>query len=214
MSHSTLRGILILIASLAYLPPASPQSHTADSILTADELMMDAWNSETGVVLTKPVRRRIARLQADQFSKDAAAKGFRADEISAISEAINKSTLKSTVGGFAGVPGFFVPDASATEPVIAIRRPDQVRYLADLFSTKTTALFVEKFATVRLDVKPVPPRDYRVTINEEDCPPTEKGLYRVLPGSVGVNVTRTGKTPCAWNGKIDEGEEQLVSCNL
>jgi hypothetical protein len=197
---------------LAYLLPA--MSQTANKMSqTADDRMVFTWTLETGGVLTKPVQKQIARLQAEQFSKEAVAKGFQTDQINTIAAAINKSTVKSTQGGFVGIPGYYIARDSA--PDIVIRSPEQAGYLEDLFSTRNVALFIKKFATVRLEVNPVPPRDYNVTINDEDCGAgTEKGVYHVLPGSVGVNVTRRGKPPCAWKGNIAEGKEQLVSCNL
>jgi hypothetical protein len=71
-----------------------------------------------------------------------------------------------------------------------------------------------RFPTIRLIVQPAPPRDYRVAINGEDCPATERGLYKVPAGPVMVRVVRTGKPPCVWNGNLEEGRTQEVPCNF
>jgi len=73
--------------------------------------------------------------------------------------------------------------------------------------------FLQKFPTVRLTVRPVPPIDYTVTINGQDCPP-DVGLYKVHVGIVEVRVVRTGKPPCAWKGTLSEGQTQAVACHL
>src|SRR4051794_24960436 len=41
----------------------------------------------------------------------------------------------------------------------------------------TSSLWLVRFPTIRLNVNPTAPRDYVVSINGEDCPATEKGLY-------------------------------------
>jgi hypothetical protein len=53
-----------------------------------------------------------------------------------------------------------------------------------------------------------------VAINGEDCPATERGLYKVPAGPVMVRVVRTGKPPCVWNGNLEEGRTQEVPCNF
>jgi hypothetical protein len=74
--------------------------------------------------------------------------------------------------------------------------------------------WLERFPTIHLIVQPVPPRDYNVTINGEDCPTTERGLYKVPFGRVEVRVERTGKPSCLWNGQLVDGRTQEVACNF
>jgi len=74
--------------------------------------------------------------------------------------------------------------------------------------------WLERFPTIHLSVQPVPPRDYNVTINGEDCPSTERGLYKVPFGHVEVRVERTGKPLCQWNGQLTDGRTQEVACNF
>jgi hypothetical protein len=74
--------------------------------------------------------------------------------------------------------------------------------------------WLEKFPTIRLIVQPAPPRDYSVAINGEDCPATERGLYKVPSGSVEVRVVRAGKPPCVWTGNLTYGRTQDVPCDF
>jgi hypothetical protein len=73
--------------------------------------------------------------------------------------------------------------------------------------------FLRKFPAVRVTVRPVPPIDYTVAINGQDCPP-DVGVYKVHVGAVEVRVVRTGKPPCTWKGTLSEGQTQAVACNL
>jgi hypothetical protein len=80
--------------------------------------------------------------------------------------------------------------------------------------TRALSGWLERFPTIHLVVQPAPPRDYSVAINGEDCPATERGLYKVPFGSVEVRVVRTGRPPCVWSGKLVDGRTQEVSCNF
>ena len=73
--------------------------------------------------------------------------------------------------------------------------------------------FLRKFPAVRVTVRPVPPIDYTVAINGQDCPP-DIGVYKVHVGVVEVRVVRPGKPPCTWKGTLPEGQTQAVACNL
>jgi hypothetical protein len=74
--------------------------------------------------------------------------------------------------------------------------------------------WLARFPTVHLVVQQTPPRDYTVAINGEACPATERGLYKVPGGNVEVQVVRLGKPPCVWNGFLELGRTQEVSCNF
>ena len=97
---------------------------------------------------------------------------------------------------------------------VTFRNEDQGKLFRQLTGRASYVSFIERYATVRLDVTPIPPRDYKVVINGEDCPATERAVYRVVPGAVAVEVTRIGKPACNWSGSIASGREQLVNCAL
>jgi hypothetical protein len=166
-----------------------------------------------GVYVTKAVTAQFPKYQAVQFSNKATSLGFQNTEEVAV--ALRASKLKlvgaPTLNAWAGSAA--IEDESGNLNKLPIPRA-QYRYVASLFSITTVSDFLETFATVQLDVKPVPPRDYKVVINGDDCPTTDKAVYRVLPGVTTVNVTRAKKPPCTWNGDIPAGKEQLVSCKL
>jgi hypothetical protein len=92
--------------------------------------------------------------------------------------------------------------------------PSKSDYLLSFRSAQTVGAYLERFSTIKLVVKPAPPRDYTVIINDETCPATEEGVYKVLPGSAKVNVSRTKKPRCNWQGSIGAGATQLIECSL
>jgi hypothetical protein len=72
---------------------------------------------------------------------------------------------------------------------------------------------LEKFPTIHLTVQPVPPIDYTVAINGQDCPP-DRGAYKVPVGNFEIQVVRSGKPPCLQKGILSEGETRAVACKL
>jgi hypothetical protein len=93
-------------------------------------------------------------------------------------------------------------------------RASQTTAEAQEQAARTLNGWLENFPTIRLIVQPAPPRDYSVAINGEDCPPTERGLYKVPSGLVQVRVERAGKPPCVWSGRLTDGRTQEVPCNF
>src|SRR5262245_46201604 len=74
--------------------------------------------------------------------------------------------------------------------------------------------WIVRFPTIRIEVQPSPPRDYSISINDEDCPPTERSMYRVPTGITRVRVERAGHPPCLWDGNLIVGRVYDVRCNL
>ena len=73
---------------------------------------------------------------------------------------------------------------------------------------------MEKFSTIKLEVQPAPPRDYKVVVNGEECPATEEGVYKVLPGDSSINVSRPNLPVCQWRGPLTAGQTRVVNCRL
>jgi hypothetical protein len=198
--------LVLLIGTVARSQAVFAQVNATTSI--------NEWERQTGVYVTKAVRAQFPKYQAEQFDRAAATTGFqRADQIAG---ALRSSKVKIYSHGHIAdsAVGHAVLEDESGHPNQLQLTGDQRRALFEVFGTDFVASFVEKFATIRLDVVPVPPRDYRVVINGESCPATLKGLYKVPPGSTEVNVTRVKKPPCNWNGDISAGKQQLVSCKL
>jgi len=89
-----------------------------------------------------------------------------------------------------------------------------VNYLLSFRSVQSATAFFEKYSTIKLIVNPAPPRDYKVIVNGEECPATEAGTYKVMPGESVVNATRPSKPQCEWHGPIAPGAVQEVNCSL
>jgi hypothetical protein len=193
--------IIAIICGLATSPAAFAQVNAADSI--------DNWSRQTGIYVTRAVKAQFPNYQATRFvrSDDYAA----VDNAPALASAMRDSKLKLTPGGMRGRVVIENENGSITDVGLGSQ---QNRYVASLFGFNTVSGFIKKFATVRLNVKPVPPRDYKVHINDEDCAVSEKDMYIVPSGTTSVSVSRVKKPPCNWSGDIPAGEEHLVSCKL
>jgi hypothetical protein len=171
----------------------------------ADYAIILFSQDKTGVFNTALVRFHMTLRAHDKFVRSAPSVGFKPNQIAIVAAGIKDQSLESLPGGQWGrvktsYGEFAFQSAAQSKLVIAAADQD--------------GLFLQTFAIIRLEVKPVPPRDYRVNINGEDCPATERALYRVLPGSTNVSVLRKGKPTCNWVGDIQPGEELLVACSL
>jgi hypothetical protein len=75
---------------------------------------------------------------------------------------------------------------------------------------------LQPFPSILLNVKPIPPTDYDVLINNDKCDfsPNEKNTYRVPVGHVTVVVKRPGVKECTWEGLLASGGQTTVECNF
>jgi hypothetical protein len=73
-------------------------------------------------------------------------------------------------------------------------------------------LWLQHFPTIRVIVQPTPPKDFLLTINGEQCPATEKAIYRVPAGAVTIRVWREGGAPCEKTYNTVQGQVYEVQC--
>jgi hypothetical protein len=100
--------------------------------------------------------------------------------------------------------------SKATGKVVA--SPSSV-FQADFSSAAALHAGLDKWPIIKLDVEPVPPRDYVVSINGQTVETTERSEYAVAPGTfVVMLVTRAKYAPCAWSGRVDRNQQ--VTCHL
>jgi hypothetical protein len=83
-------------------------------------------------------------------------------------------------------------------------------------SSRDVVLFsLQTFPAVVLKIRPVPPTDYLVKINSDDCEfSVQKNAYRVPAGNTVVVVTRPGAKICRWEGNLQSGGRQTVECDF
>jgi hypothetical protein len=169
---------------------------------------INAWADQKGVVVTKTARDELGQALVGFVKINAPAVGFGASEINSLERSARESsmTLQDSTSPIARY--VVVSPNASTVPVNAF----QTQFVFALFGLVTPTL--ERFPNIRLVVQPVPPRDYTVHINGQRYEATERGLYGVAPGRVGVRVIRETKPPCAWEGMVLRDSEQLVSCNF
>ena len=159
------------------------------------------------IFLTKPVKDQLSVQISERFKAEAQKVGFSQQETAIVAKGFADQSLRQVPGGAWG-------GVVSSGGRLNFRNPQQAAYIEFVSNPATYTNFLERYATVQLDVRPIPPRDYKVVINGEPCEATERAVYRVLPGSVTVEVTRIGKPPCSWKGSVASGHEQLVKCSL
>jgi hypothetical protein len=180
---------------------------------------------EADVYLTPTAERKLKTQIASDFAKGAQQAGFSRWQTSEFAEALRLGTVASMPGGAHGyyvakplhgpTISYDVPNVNAADVnVIPGGDTPSVRYLFSFTSKDRLNVYLQKFSTIKLNVEPVPPRDYSIVINGDNCRATEKGEYKVLPGVSTVQVTRPPKPSCEWSGSIAEGATQLVACKL
>jgi hypothetical protein len=171
---------------------------------------------EAGVYMTPTAERNLRRQIADDFGKGAQQVGFTPEQTFSFGNAIAFGAKIRSVPQADGRPGFYDVEPNLA-PFPYARIPANtplVSYLLSFTSKERLSMYLQKFSTIKISVEPAPPRDYRVVINGDDCPATEKSEYKVMPGQSTVKVTRSPKPTCEWTGPIAAGATQLVPCRL
>ena len=203
-----------IIAAIAFLGAC----HSAFA-QTSPQFGIDAtiqkWQQDSRDYVTPAARRSLARtLTLDGNIGTIVGNGYYAEL-----KRDDKSWLKEVFGALDSSVKKDLPHPieacvqSATNPTTCENRTVPTDHLQASF-TGFSFFLLQSYPTVHVVVDPVPPRDYKVSINGDDCPPTEKGVYKVPSGNVQVSVTRPNKTPCSWTGNLSDGREQLIQCSL
>ncbi len=168
-----------------------------------------------GAYLTIPVRKAVAQARANEFARAASSVGFTPKETRFVAEAIREAKLSTTVvAGATQTASVSTQTFKTPQGDVKTNTRQQVALITAGMQTIADSSFFEIYATVHITVVPAPPRDYKIVINGEDSPPTEKSIYKVLPGKTTVSVSRASKQPCAWTGRIASGKKAEVKCSL
>jgi hypothetical protein len=168
---------------------------------------------EAGVYLTPTAERNFRTTIASDFAAGAGQAGFSGPQIPAFANAIAFGKIYSVGGGRSGYYVANSPNPGETTSIPGDKAP-AVSFLFSFITNEKFNIYLQKFSTIKITVDPVPPRDYGVVINGDNCPATEKGEYKVMPGASIVKVTRATKPSCEWRGSIAEGATQFVACKL
>ena len=142
-----------------------------------------------GAFITAPVAKELGQARAAEFVKAASSAGFTSRETRLIARGLREATIKAVgASGSGWRQTFKTPHGSVTVSTI-----EQAGLIRRAMGYLPYPDFFDKYATVRLAVRPAAPRDYKVTINGEKCPATAKATYLVRPGKAKVTVTRAAQ---------------------
>jgi hypothetical protein len=163
-----------------------------------------------GAYITAPVAKDLGRARASEFAKAASSAGFTSRETRVIARGLRDAAI-ALVDPSASVwrQTFETPHGSVTVSTI-----EQAGLIRRAMGYLPYADFFDHYATIRLAVRPAAPRDYKVVINGENYPVTDKATYLVRPGKVSVTVTRARKPPCTWTGAVSHAKVRAVKCGL
>ena len=173
---------------------------------SADELFGPALN-QLGIYLTGPVADSYRRAAAAKFSDGAVKAGFNSVETKSFSASMVSGEIRF---GPQGSSDWIYSRDAALPP----GEKAKAGYLLSFASVESATTFLVKYSTIKLLVKPAPPRDYKVIVNGEECPATEAGIYKVMPGESAVKVSRPSKPECEWRGSIGPAGVQEIDCSL
>ena len=163
-----------------------------------------------GAFITVPVAKELGQARAAEFIKAASSAGFTSREARVIARGLRDAKIKvADPSRSSWRQTFTTPHGSVTVSTI-----EQAGLGRRAMGYVPYAGFFEKYATVRLAIRPAAPRDYKVVINGEKCPATARATYLLRPGKAKVTVTRAGKPPCAWAGAVSRSKERTVACRL
>jgi hypothetical protein len=163
-----------------------------------------------GAFITAPVAKDLGQARAAEFIKAASSAGFTSKETRLVARGLRDATIAVVdLSASAWRQTFKTPHGSVTVSTI-----EQAGLIRRAMGYLPYSDFFDHYATIRVIVSPAPPRDYKVTINGEHCPTTDKATYLVRPGKASVTVTLTGKPLCAWAGTVSVTTEQAVECSL
>lgn len=173
-----------------------------------DQFFGPALN-QLGAYLTGPVADSYRRASAAKFLEGAEQAGFSYPEAKSFSDGMIKGNIRFQSGGQWG----YIVSSDPHAEIVA-EPGTKTGYLSSFASVQTATTFLEKFSTIKLLVKPAPPRDYKVVVNGEQCTATEAGIYKVMPGLSAVKVTRPSKPECEWHGPLAPAEVKELDCSL
>jgi hypothetical protein len=163
-----------------------------------------------GAFITAPVAKDLGLARASEFSKAASSAGFTSRETRLIARGLREARI-AVVDPRANAwqQTFRMPHGSVTVSTI-----EQAGLVRRAMGYLPYSDFFEHYAIVRIAVSRAARRDYKVVINGEACPTTDKATYLVPPGKVSVTVTRAGKPSCSWAGTMAAPKEYTVECRL
>ena len=170
-----------------------------------------------GAYLTAAVRKSVAQARANEFARAASSVGFTPKETRFVAEAIREGKLSrdtTAVTGATQTASVLVQTFKTPQGDVKTNTRQQAALITAGMQTIADSSFFETYAIVHITVVPAAPRDYKIVVNGEDSPPTEKSIYKVLPGKTTVSVSRSSKQPCAWTGRIASGKKAEVKCSL
>jgi hypothetical protein len=166
--------------------------------------------SPAGAYITAPVREELGQARATEFVKAASSAGFTVKETRLVAQGLREANIAIVATSGSGWrQAFKTPQGS-----VSVNTIEQAGLIRRAMGYLPYPTFFEKYATIRLAVTPVSPRDYKVAINGEECPITKNLTYLVAPGKANVSVIRIGNPPCAWAGTVPAAKVQTIECQL
>jgi hypothetical protein len=189
-----------------FLEPKPAESKPADFVDNAFQRL--------GGYYTTSANRYLRQQIAADFTAGAATAGFSPAQTRSFADAIQSGQLQAFVLYPAGLPPAPRGVVSSPGATISYFSP-QADFIFSFLYLPRLGVYVQSLSIIKLQVEPVPPRDYQVVINGETInQPPDESIYKVLPGNAAVSVTRAAIAPCIWHGPLTAGETQVVTCKL
>jgi hypothetical protein len=183
------RPIAIYIALIFAVKAASAQP-----IEQRLHQVTEAWTKETGIYVPRAVRKEYIEGISNQIARDVSEREASATVVKKWDPSVRAEAWRTKKDQVAD---------TATLTANALDR---------LATLRAVGFWLERYPTIRVIVRPTPPKDFLLTINGELCPATEKAMYRVPIGAVTIRVWRQGSAPCEKTYAASEGQVYDVHC--
>lgn len=168
------------------------------------------WSEETGVIIMPAAERLALDAVAAQFSEQAIAAGVSPTEAARFSRSISEGAM--IAGTSEGIKGKWLMG----EVELSFDNPSQVAAVQGALGANFIYMQLRQLPRIIVQVEPVPPRDYAITINGQKAHLRDEGkdMFAVGPGPASVRVTRQDQPACTWSGVLSHGDEQNVTCQM
>lgn len=200
---------LYLVSAMIVL--SSNAAFAQETRRLSTEMSIQSWSASKGIYVLKLARESVSRSMASKIDSDPTISFGPKKKLSSAIASYGALDLN-----YSNRPG---PRERTVTAVLPTKEDIELSYeaaysVSNVFSFVFVSIVLDQLPTIHVVVEPAPPRDYRIVINGEDCPPTEESQYAAPAGAINVSVQRAGKKPCTWSGKLASGQAQQVKCSL
>lgn len=200
-------GRFLILVVLLSMAASDLKAEDLKYRVSADDFITE-WVNTTGIIVTPQARDVVWKAISVGIESQAKDAGLDAGKAQAL------AALMADAGYVAVVPGGEYGFWSNGTSKFAVGSLNEFESFVAVSKYSNVVNIIYKRPRIKIRVKPIPPRDYKITIDGHPVDSTELSEYVVNEGTVSVVVTRKDRKDCLWEGELALGEVKDVSCRL